>query len=92
MACLHLIGSRAGLAACLTLAGEGDALVLLGDGTYAACGADITGPAPALRCYALDDDLVARGLAGRLPASITRLSHDGLVELVVEFPRSVSWY
>jgi len=91
MACLHLIGSEAGLEACLPLSGDGDALVLLGDGCYAACRAERVARHPALRWFALDDDLVARGLAARRQPPVAPIDHGGLVELVVEYPRCVSW-
>jgi len=91
MACLHLIGSEAGLAACLSVSGDGDALVLLGDGCYAACRVGQQEGRASLRWFALDDDLVARGLAARLQPRVARIDHGALVELVVEYPRSVSW-
>ncbi|GHE19516.1 sulfurtransferase complex subunit TusB [Halomonas urumqiensis] len=44
------------------------------------------------RLFALREDLVARGLAGKCDASVQVVDVDGFVELTEEAERTVSWY
>ncbi|HSH47002.1 MAG TPA: sulfurtransferase complex subunit TusB [Halomonas sp.] len=44
------------------------------------------------RVYALREDLEARGLAGRLDASIQVIDIDGFVDLTERSKQSVSWF
>lgn len=88
---LHIVhrleGGRlpAALARCVN---AGDALLLTGDGVYAALlpGADL--PASA---HALADDVRARGLLPQWPASVTLTDHAGFVDLVAQHGKSLSW-
>lgn len=72
-----------------------DALVLMGNGVYGglsqATNTQLIGAIP--RCYALEEDVLARGLdRNALLETITLIDYKKLVELTVEFPLSQSWY
>lgn len=87
MATLHIVNKADALPDCLPLVADGDALLLIEDGVYAAC-TDIDAGAP---CHALAEDLEARGIAGRIRHSIEVLSWDGFVELVERHQPIVTW-
>ena len=94
---LHTLNAPPSSAAfrdCLACIGDDDALVLLGDGCYAA----IPGtPAWDQLCdrgagiYALEVDIIATGLAQENPGAVL-LDMDGLVELTERYPRQLAWY
>jgi sulfur relay protein TusB/DsrH len=47
----------------------------------------------ALRICALEEDLKARGISlGSLPKAIEVVNYAGFVKLVVDYPKSVSWF
>ncbi|MEO8081579.1 MAG: sulfurtransferase complex subunit TusB [Caldimonas sp.] len=84
------------LESCLRLARDGQALLLIEDGVYAAtrAGASSAGLAEAtsrLKVYALQPDLEARGMAGSVIEGITTVGYDGFVDLVAEHPTCQSW-
>jgi tRNA 2-thiouridine synthesizing protein B len=93
MPTLHLVNKSAALAACLRVAAADDSVLLLEDGVYAAA----AGLEPAAsrndecRLYALQVDVVARGLAGRLAEQIELVSDDEFVALVVAHQPIVTW-
>lgn len=66
----------------------GDALLLTGDGVYAALLPATRLPVPA---QALADDVRARGLLPQWPADIPLTDHAGFVNLVVAHAKSLSW-
>lgn len=68
--------------------GPDDALLLSGDGVYAALSARRELPA---RSQALHDDVRARGLLPQWPADIPLIDHGGFVDLCVLHSRSLSW-
>jgi tRNA 2-thiouridine synthesizing protein B len=79
---------------CLRLAQSTDALVLLGDGVYAA----LTGTealsaiqASGAELYLLQRDAVAAGITGAAP-DVTAITMDELVALTERFPRQQAWY
>ena len=79
---------------CLRLIAPGDALLLLGDGVYAA----LAGTAPrteldhcGARLYVLQEDAAAAGVLGRLDGLAT-VDMDGFVELSERFTRQLAWY
>ena len=87
MAALHIVNKADALADCLPLVADGDALLLIEDGVYAACTAiGIRAP-----CHALADDLRARGLMDRVESSIESVSYDGFVDLVERHQPIVTW-
>ena len=87
MASLHIVNKADALADCLPLLADGDALLLIEDGVYAAC----TPIDTHATCHALADDLEARGLTGRIETSVEILSYDGFVDLVERHQPVVTW-
>jgi tRNA 2-thiouridine synthesizing protein B len=84
------------LRSCLRLAQPGQALLLIEDGVYAAthAGAAAGGLGEAtqrLKVYALQADLEARGMAGRLIEGVAAIDYAGFVDLVAEHPRNQTW-
>ncbi|MDP2004727.1 MAG: sulfurtransferase complex subunit TusB [Rubrivivax sp.] len=84
------------LASCLRLAKAGHALLLTEDAVYAATSAGaaasgIAGVLAQLKVYALQPDVEARGMAGKLVDGITTVDYGGFVDLVAEHPNNQSW-
>lgn len=83
------------LGACLRLAADDDPLLLIEDGVYAAVHslpgyrrlAGRAGP-----CYALEDDVIARGLSDRIGAEIQLVDYAGFVELCEAHRHIQSWF
>ena len=105
MGVLHLVNKAAAFEDCMALMAPGDALLLIEDGVYAArrrpaapvddaagAGAGEAEP-PALpdACYALDADLEARGLLGRMDSRFQAVSYHGFVDLVEKHRPIVTW-
>ena len=73
-----------------------DALLLAGDGVYAALGdaavvlheLHVAGVA----IFALAEDCATRGIDTRLPAFVATVDYGGFVDLAVAHPRTVSWF
>lgn len=96
-ATLHTLNASPACAAfsdCLRLLAPGDALLLLGDGVYAA----MAGTAPRLKLdasgallYALRDDAAAAGVITYM-ADVALVDIDGFVELSERFTRQLAWY
>lgn len=79
---------------CLRIARSEDALVLLGDGVYAAMEgteALCTIRASGAELYLLDQDAAAAGITGAT-TDVTRITMDELVALTERFPRQQAWY
>lgn len=84
------------LAECRRVIATGDALLLTGDGVYAALG-DAAAVlrelhATGVAIFALAEDCAARGIDTRLPDCVTTLDYGGFVDLAVAHPRTVSWF
>ena len=84
------------LQSCLRLAKPGQAVLLIEDAVYAATagGADSSGVIEALahlKVYALQPDVDARGMAGKLIDGVTAIDYAGFVDLVTEHPNNQSW-
>jgi len=97
---LHIVNKSftqtTALASCLRLAKDGHALLLTEDAVYAATAAAAasSGIAQALarlKVYALQPDVEARGMAGKLVDGITAVDYAGFVDLVAEHPNNQSW-
>lgn len=84
MAVLHIVSNTRGLRSCLRAMGDGDRLLLTGDGVFAL--ADVPAAAGAA---VLGDDLDARGV--ELPGGVSRIDHAAFVALVVACTSSVTW-
>lgn len=80
---LHLVFSRRGWHACRARLSEGDAIVLLGDGVYAADQVDASGVA------VLEQDLKIRGV--KTAATHKLIDYPGMVELCTQHNPVVSW-
>ena len=97
---LHIVNKShaqsTSLQSCLRLAQPGQALLLIEDAVYAATsgGAATSGMAAALttlKVYALQPDVDARGMAGKLVAGVTPIDYAGFVDLVAEHRNNQSW-
>jgi tRNA 2-thiouridine synthesizing protein B len=97
---LHIVNKShtqtSALRSCLRLAKPGHALLLIEDAVYAAttAGADSAGLAQALaqlKVYALQPDIDARGMAGKLVDGVQAIDYAGFVDLVAEHPNNQSW-
>ena len=98
---LHIlqVSPAAGASArqCLGTLQDGDALLLIADGVYAAL---VNGPlaselralAASITIHAMDDDCRARGIGDRLAARVRVIDYRAFVALACEHPRSVSWF
>ena len=74
----------------------GSALLLIEDAVYAAtqAGAANSGIGAALKrlkVYALQPDVDARGMAGKLLDGVIAVDYAGFVDLVAEHPNNQSW-
>ena len=97
---LHIVNKShaqtSSLASCLRLAKDGHAVLLTEDAVYAATssGGAASGIADAVRrvkVYALQPDIEARGMTGKLLAGVTAVDYAGFVDLVAEHPTNQSW-
>ena len=84
------------LQSCLRLAKPGQALLLIEDAVYAATSAGAAGSGIAeaikqLKVYALQPDVEARGMAGKLVDGVTAVDYAGFVDLVAEHSNNQTW-
>jgi tRNA 2-thiouridine synthesizing protein B len=84
------------LHSCLRLARAGAALLLIEDAVYAAtrggaASSGIVEAAKRLKVFALQPDVDARGMTGKLVDGVTAVDYAGFVDLVVEYPNTQSW-
>jgi len=80
---------------CIRLLRKGDALLLLGDGVYAAIKgtrACIALKNTGAELYLLQPDTAAAGLLGRIDDDLGLVDHDGFVALTERFPKQQAWY
>ncbi len=82
MSTLHLAFSTAGLAAARKRCSDNDAILLIGDGVYAARNATQS-------MFALAEDLTIRGVEPS--TTITVVDYAGMVELTTNHHPLVSW-
>lgn len=87
MSVLHLVNRPEALGSCIGRVAEGDAVLLLGDGVYAA--PDPRLPGLGAPVAAIDEDALGRAVA--LPPAVAPLGYGGFVALVVDHDASVSW-
>lgn len=98
---LHIVNASPftdhAFAQCARVIAEGDTLLLVGDGTYAALddGAfarQMQGIFGLAEVCVLEEDCRARGINDRLCAGIRRVDYREWVELAVRHAKSVSWF
>ncbi len=80
---------------CIDRYTTGDALLLLEDGVYAALNSHtyVTELASVTPCYAIEKDIIARGIQQEVLAeNITLIDYEQWVALAIEYPLSQSWY
>ncbi len=75
---------------------SGDAVLLLNDAVYAAISTsaltDIFDKLVGVSCYAIDEDLAARGIHdAMLPPAVTRASYADFVRLTLEADKMITW-
>lgn len=80
---------------CLQQLGSGDALLLMGNGVYAALSgapsaAELAGTGASL--YILADDARASGVLPWLSTGFNTVDYAGFVELSEQYPRQLAWY
>ena len=93
---LHSLAASPASAAftdCLRVLRPGDALLLLGNGVYAACdhGALQRLAQSGAQLYLLDDDARAAGVTAETE-ELTRVDMDAFVALTERFPKQLAWY
>jgi tRNA 2-thiouridine synthesizing protein B len=84
------------LASCLRLSLDGQALLLIEDGVYAAttrspAAASVLDAMKRLQVYALQPDLEARGMHTAVLDGVTLVDYAGFVDLVAKHTTSHSW-
>ena len=84
------------LQSCLRFAKAGQVLLLIEDAIYAATlgAAESSGLCDALgqlKVYALQADIDARGMTGKIVDGVTAVDYAGFVDLVAENPINQSW-
>ena len=95
MSALHTISgspSSGLLNSCLKLVCPGDGILFIQDGVYYGC------PPCLIDCvsqynalFGLKEDLIARGLLGKLSKRITPVGYGRFVELTVDYDKVISW-
>lgn len=80
---------------CVRLLRKGDALLLLGDGVYAALTAtrayaELKNTGAEL--YLLEPDAAAAGVLKRIDDTVCAVDYEGFVTLTERFPRQQAWY
>lgn len=96
MSTLHVINhspsASDGLSTCLRIRAEGDVILLIEDGVYAALAHTETARSLAGTASALLADVQARGLTDRLGEAIGIVDDAGFVELCIRCDRVMSWF
>jgi tRNA 2-thiouridine synthesizing protein B len=81
---------------CRRVIAADDALLLTGDGVYAAIGGGAAVlqelHATGVAIVALAEDCAARGIDAKLPDFVATVDYGGFVDLAVAHPRTVSWF
>ena len=97
---LHIVNKSheqtSALQSCLRLAQPGSALLLIEDAVYAADGwgaatSGVVQAVKSLKVYALQPDVDARGMAGKLIDGVSAVDYGGFVDLVAEHNTCQSW-
>ena len=96
MSILHTINKTPSsklLESCLEVASEEDSLLFLEDGIYYARSEPRSaGFASKLTCYALKEDLLARGVKLAASAEIEIVDYSGFVKLCEKSDKIINWF
>ncbi len=92
MSHLHTLNDPELLPLCLRTVRAGDRLLLIEDGVYCAVNTSQLKLMNKLEVYALEDDLQARGLSGRVKVQVNPVSMGEFVGLCCEADRVVNWF
>lgn len=87
--------ARGALRECLATLGPHDALLLLGDGVYAAlAGSEAAAllAASGATVFVLEADAALAGMEGRLLPDATVVDDDGFVALTERYSRQMAWH
>ena len=81
------------LESCLSAMLPGDGLLLFQDGVYllARQKPDLDHLSAKKSLFVLGEDLVARGISAKIPASYTLVDYPAFVGLTLEFSKVISW-
>ena len=83
------------LESCLNHVGEGDVVLLIEDGVYAAMkggrAADVLSAVQGVKVCVLSADVKARGLEGKLIDGVEVVDYAGFVDLVTETDKTQAW-
>ena len=90
-------GCRDVLDRCLSSLNKNDCLLLLENGVYALVGESefchiIRKKLPDDKIFCLMDDVRARGILHKLPATITCIEYSDFVRLTEQYHRIISWF
>jgi tRNA 2-thiouridine synthesizing protein B len=81
---------------CLRACADGSAILLIEDAVYAAKKGALTEKliteTASIKFYALEADVIARGIKDQLCENVRLTSDDDFVELVTQYDNVVSWY
>jgi tRNA 2-thiouridine synthesizing protein B len=97
---LHIVNKSpfqsTSLQSCLRMAKPGSAVLLIEDGIFAATSgtnveAMVRQAAGAIKFYALQPDVDARGATAKVMDGITLVDYSGFVDLTLEYSTSHSW-
>ncbi|MEH6582168.1 MAG: sulfurtransferase complex subunit TusB [Halioglobus sp.] len=95
---LHTLNTGTDTAAfrdCLNLASASDAILLMGNGVYAALDrttASASLQATGAEIFVLESDARAAGIVSRIPKFASLVDFEGFVSLTVRFDRQLAWY
>lgn len=87
MSVVHLLSNASALNSCLQTIEQNDALLLLGDGVFAA--RDERLKRLSISISAINEDAISRGV--ELMSHVKSVNYDEFVELIVNHHSSVSW-
>ena len=99
-AVLHIINKspfqNSSLESCLRVAQPASAVLLIEDGVYAATVGSATESrvrqaCATLKVYALQPDMDARGVTGKLIEGVVLVDYGGFVDLTMDYPTSHAW-
>ncbi|HJL61497.1 MAG TPA: sulfurtransferase complex subunit TusB [Pseudomonadales bacterium] len=77
---------------CVRFGQKDDALVLLENGVYAVSHPDLDDLLKSgIRVFAIEADMMARGLSHELNGQVDIISYEQFVGLCVEYPRQKNW-